>query len=42
MYTVLQQRALTQAIGFRHFENPLSPLILADDVFYIIIFVGDS
>jgi hypothetical protein len=29
MYTVLQQRALTQAVGFRHFENPLFPIILA-------------
>jgi hypothetical protein len=29
MYTVLQQRALTQAVGFRHFENPLFPTVLA-------------
>jgi hypothetical protein len=29
MYMVLQQRALTQAVGFRHFENPPFPSILA-------------
>jgi hypothetical protein len=29
MYTVLQRRALTQAVGFRHFENPPFPTILA-------------
>jgi hypothetical protein len=29
MYTVLQRRALTQAVGFRRFENPPFPTILA-------------
>jgi hypothetical protein len=40
MYTVLQRRALTQAVGFRHFENPLFPQFLHDDVFYIVVFIG--